>query len=539
MKTDSFSTIVGRIHKISGPLSCFRHADERTALFAKLEKLGKWECIPYIFHFVLDGSKQAATLAAETIHAIIEKTPKRHLPKLEEFVNRTSGSTWNYDADYPELRTSDVKTIEGFGEFSAALLGIASFDHNGHIREAATRALGALGDGRAIPFLLLRMNDWVAQVRAAATDALERRTNAGNALFFVDSIELVERLRECGRGDHGAFVARINELIRRPEVRPAVLEVLSKGHFLARRQAARVLLEDDAIDPLALCEYIRQAPDSMVYALVANEACRKYEDERLKAVYDIFKAGPFPQVRAALIDAIAGKDTGLLKDALWEGLVDPGGLVRATCRFYLKKAGVSREAIAGRYRELIRSGRPAAAVIQGLTETGVASDADLIAGCIDNERVSVASAAIRGLAQLAPEKYYSRCAPLVTSPRPAVSKAARDVIIKFVDWANPEELWRIYMGAEAVHVRRNLIRDFNSMRKWDRIGLLLGVLELGRPNEWNEAYGHVQDWLRVSNKSYAILPTASQTATIRQRLAALKKRQDDRMWSRIEMLLPK
>src|ERR1700741_4148225 len=73
---------------------------------------------------------------------------------------------------------------------------------NGFKRENAVRRLGMLGNPMAIPSLIVRANDWVPQVRAAARDALSKLLRAGNGEAFVASLPAIMHLQTCTRDNH-------------------------------------------------------------------------------------------------------------------------------------------------------------------------------------------------------------------------------------------------------------------------------------------------------------------------------------------------
>ena len=59
-------------------------------------------------------------------------------------------------------------------KIGAHILGIASFDPDGYLREAALKEMEQLDTGNILPYVLLRLNDWVPQVATLAQDILKK-----------------------------------------------------------------------------------------------------------------------------------------------------------------------------------------------------------------------------------------------------------------------------------------------------------------------------------------------------------------------------
>jgi hypothetical protein len=58
---------------------------------------------------------------------------------------------------------------------TSAIAGILSMHANGYVRQFAVKALSKFTDGSEIPFLLLRLSDWVPQVSAEAVLSMQQR----------------------------------------------------------------------------------------------------------------------------------------------------------------------------------------------------------------------------------------------------------------------------------------------------------------------------------------------------------------------------
>lgn len=126
----------------------------------------------------------------------------------------------------------------GYGRDTGAWVELLG-SRNGHERQAAVEALQDLRYGEALPALLLRVNDWVPQVRAAAQKAVRVFLDDAflpNWIRALDSIVALERAR---RADHQELFDAISSYLRHPARLPAVMAAAGE----ARTSVKRYVLE--------------------------------------------------------------------------------------------------------------------------------------------------------------------------------------------------------------------------------------------------------------------------------------------------------
>lgn len=81
---------------------------------------------------------------------------------------------------------------------------------SGYVRERAVLAIARSGNGAGLPHLLVRANDWVAQVRQAAVVGIGLFLTAEHLPSWAKALPEVEALGRCGRVDHGPLLMRIH-----------------------------------------------------------------------------------------------------------------------------------------------------------------------------------------------------------------------------------------------------------------------------------------------------------------------------------------
>jgi hypothetical protein len=86
-------------------------------------------------------------------------------------------------------------------------MALASFHPSGYVREEAIAHLAAVWDGTELPFLLIRVNDWVAPVRAPG----ERSSSGSRLIAGLTKWEAIAYLAHA-LPDHDPVIAAQAEM---------------------------------------------------------------------------------------------------------------------------------------------------------------------------------------------------------------------------------------------------------------------------------------------------------------------------------------
>jgi len=206
---------------------------------------------------------------------------------------------------------------------------VGSYD--GYERQAAVEALGRLRHGPAVRALLARANDWVPQVRAAATRVL--RSLLENALVaeWLGALDAVVALERARRADHRDLLEAIAAFLGQARYMPALLAAAAYSDASVKRYVSELQWAQAQNDDTRF-ELLRAAlsgPD----VILAREALRRMERGVAgiprRALVDAACCSRFAQIRAeGLRRALArpAEDTRSLAQAM---CLDSSALVRA------------------------------------------------------------------------------------------------------------------------------------------------------------------------------------------------------------------
>jgi len=155
-----------------------------------ISRYGQVGDIRYVFYFVFNERKRISLKAAEVINALLAKIKPQEWNCLYNSVR--SESIYNH-----QIRKFRKQFPE---EEAISLLGMASLNGDGYIRQAALKELAKFQNGKIIPFVLLRLADWVEVVRKEADAILNQLLQSEYAHsfweyhFFYDWMQRIERV---------------------------------------------------------------------------------------------------------------------------------------------------------------------------------------------------------------------------------------------------------------------------------------------------------------------------------------------------------
>ena len=390
------------------------------------------------------------------------------------------------------------RLLEWFGPVGS--LGLRSFDRDGRVREGAVQQLAQMRDGSELPFLLIRLNDWVLQVRRKARQAVDRRIHPGYAAHFLHCLPLVYRLREQSRDDHSEVVGAVAELLRSSECRPVLLRGLHSVSRATRRFSFRLLLEAPADDLLEVLEDVLASEDAVLRLWAARELRKRLTATSLAAVLERLAGDRFMPVRREALYGFAEQPPELAQSRLRPALLDPHRSMRETARFYLSRIG--QQDFAQFYRDRFEGADEGelSLLIAGLGETGIAPDAARIAPLLAHSSIRVRRAAVRAIGRLAADEFGEQMLASLDDEAPSVSRAARNVLLVHPELAPARRLRQILEAAGQPHVQRFCLSLIGQLRWWDGASLLMKATGSSDEQVKADAFAYLNRWRANPNR---------------------------------------
>ncbi len=426
----------------------------------RIESAGEVAAIFYLAVFSIKCERSLANRASEVAEKLLRLLAPSELLVLDQHGRA------QYHYEDPELlkalrevAPAQLSELTELHPGAHALLGAMSFHWSGYVREAAVGQLAQLQMGDELPFMLVRLNDWIPQVRTATRQAIQDRTRPAYARHFAGNLRLLQQLLIWERIDHSAFLRWILEYLRKPECSAALDEQLSSTNPVDRRLAFDLLARPDYgelatllgkasqdVNPMIRLWAVRRArkdlPTEPLLSMAKKAMSDRYAAVRAQAVYAYLEHGP--------PDTISG--------TLRPFLLDPSASLRGIARFHL----AARESIdfASFYRALIASETPSkrALAIEGLGEVGTASEADVIQRCLGDAHPHVRAASIRALSRLDGDRFVGEFVDFLLDESPTVARAAANALAKRVGLVDHACLWQDNANLKPVAARVRVLR---------------------------------------------------------------------------------
>ena len=476
--------------------------DSADELLKEIGERAEPVAIPSIAPFLLDDRLRTAKAAARAISRLMRRLVPADLIQLDQEMRQRSPYLSPQWSKWHSLRPDELNRLIDLSEAPSTSLGLASFHASGYVRQAAVEKLASFSDGRELPFLLIRLNDWVQPVRSAAKPHLSRRIVVDYAPHFVTNLALVFNLLERGRDAHRRFVESILRLIKQPECSDALFAGLQSADRFVSRRCFELITEVPGVDVGAIIEQGLRAKDTMIRLWAARKARSVYKAGKLKAFLPVMWRDRFVPVRLEALSAYLEELSEEAPSRLRAALLDVHVAIRELAQYALRKSGGFD--IAAFYRDSLgNEGQSLYAAISGLGETGSAKDAGLILPYVSHPSPKVRRAGVQALNRLDGEAYIELLLASLADDVPSVSRAARDALKTRVPLIQPGQLWRVFNQSTQPHTKRAVAFLIAALPKWESIPMLVRACADSNERVSSAAREYVHRWMRRYNRSFS------------------------------------
>src|ERR1017187_7049924 len=229
---------------------------------AILERIGKEAEPPAIAHlmsFALALNGEVRAKSRPIIRGIFDRMPIDLLPLLDESLRRS----WSQLQYWYGLKPREAKTFRPHSQDDWLFLALLSCHRDGFVCVEAVQNLGAAPPEIAIPFLMIRMVDWVREVRLAADEKLLEQMKPAHGKVFVDCLGLLDRLSSNSRYRVG-YTTSVEGFLKVPEQAEALAAGLHSAVHSVRRRSFILALENPGLSKKSVIEKALNHPDVVV-----------------------------------------------------------------------------------------------------------------------------------------------------------------------------------------------------------------------------------------------------------------------------------
>jgi HEAT repeat protein len=222
----------------------------------------------------------------------------------------------------------DPRTVAGA---PIAIRMLATFHPSGYVREDAVKSLA--GEEEALPYLLLRLNDWVEPVASSAERAVDACLARASAAAVIRCLPIVERLRSVRRRALHAVVDSVERRVTSPSALAALREALGSGSSLVRRACVLYAARLPPGDSVSLLVPLTADRDSVVASRATEALVRIVPPAAMQATVGPLLHSPIGKVRLVSLGALLSSGAADLDGVLRRALLDTTAAVRELARY--------------------------------------------------------------------------------------------------------------------------------------------------------------------------------------------------------------
>ncbi len=473
----------------------------------RIAHIGSPAALPWLLPLVHSDNENIRAAAERAVAVLLPKLRPHQIVELECLIRESWALFHSADHSY-----------RAETEFGARL---ASLDSSGWNREKAITALIRVGDVEALPFMLLRLNDWVTQVRKAAEKWFAVHGDSIQLSQLVGCLPILAVLSERSYGSTSSIVKLLLTRLTTSGASAVLLEVLPHTTARVRRLAFTLLAPSGALhDPALQAELLRHS-EPMLGILLLKHLRVESPDLPSELLNQALMSRSATLRRYALY-CLSENQIRRLTPLLSQAIFDSAQGVRNFAQYHLLKQ-VSAEELQSRYSLAMQNARTSntlqAACIMGFHEVGGrwSTSRYLELASHPSMRVRVAVLRVFSASHFEASLPWLKTA-IESNDAPALSKAALAVLRRHPQSLTLDEVKALLAAKNSDIVRWRAFSLLCLRGKWEQLPVLLDLLHEA-PDFFNRrVLSHLSSWLSRFNRSQ-IQPTRAQ---VEQSLTALK-----------------
>lgn len=391
----------------------FPKAKDKLEALNKLRNDADLGDINYIFPLILTKNATLVLTAAQIVAGVM---------------NRIEDKAWNRIYDQIKYTKIDEKSMVSLLDFepniTIHLLGVASLNSSGYVREKALKLISGVKHPSAIPYVLLRLNDWVRSIRNLAEHILKNMLTADNISLFINYFALINRLQNSVRVDLKNIKKEIIDFLKDDLFSDIIVSQLKHPQVKTRLFCYELLKErivkDDKIITYALQDKSFEVRMWLVQAISVLEPKAQYAFIE-KLIHD-----KSAKVKTAVLREYEDVVCLKFRDRLEGLLVDENASVREEARFIVKKRSIIIDIPEFYRQQILRN--PIPGVILGLGETGEKRDFDVVCSYRLHEEIKIRLAALMAMWHLSPVDALGFVMDALNSDIPKIRKTVKRLL---------------------------------------------------------------------------------------------------------------
>lgn len=413
--------------------------------------------------------------------------------KIDIQMRQTTSIEWNID--WQTLKVENFITKEMSPEEQRAVLIFSSFNPNGYIREQALKLLVFYEE--TLPYITLRLNDWVYNIRQTALNMFSKRLVDATAEEIINTFPYIYKLEKGKRADNSIIFPLIQDKFY------ADKKLLEKGLASSNIRTRKISLFFLSNSSLAkdnlLLEHIKKEKDPFLRRMIFQMLFKKGID--IKELSKYFLKDKQPSNRLLALQYLHDYDINIAFINAYHMLLDRNLQVRILSRKIIKTVDKTDNFHQFYLKNLSSN---TAIAIYGLGEVGTKEDCYIIEPYLKNNKISIVRAAMISLMYLNSENYITLITEMLNSDYQNIVNTAFILLKKYKDY-DYKKILSIHQKTDYENTKIKCALLLFHTSKWK--ALLYTLTIIGSSYEKLEAIcqSQINRWLLSYNKSFQSL----------------------------------
>jgi hypothetical protein len=322
--------LVWSLFEKRGLLDRVRGHDQRPVILKRIAESRELRVVPALLPLVVLDERLAPE-AGRTITALVRDATPVQLAWLDEQLR-----TWYHGLYWSNAwHTASPEAVSRAAQapgLQTVVIGLLASHRNGFVRAAVLDVLAQRRDGEEIPFLCLRVNDWVEPVAARASELLASRFRPENRQAVLSALPFVVRVLGARRRNH----AQIEQALSAVLLSDGGRDALALAHDIpttVRRTMYALMTGRETAIPRPVIDAALSDPDAVIRARALGVVAADTEFPNRDGILDLLLRDRVPTVRRRALKVFATAVPGRLHELFPDVLLDRAPSVRSLARF--------------------------------------------------------------------------------------------------------------------------------------------------------------------------------------------------------------
>lgn len=293
---------------------------------------GRQNYLAIVYQAFALGDSGSIELAAEAVGTVMNGMDAAQIMRLDEQFRQYTSMEWLID--WKEVSLTAIKDKVKSREDYLWVVRLGTFHPNGFFRQKCLEELGK--DPESLPYLLLRLNDWVRPIREQMARIVTECIERASVDALIAALPFLEKVKRGERRD-SALVPVLEEKVGqriRKQLENVNLYRLHQYDFRVKKYLYHLLIGEKILDKKQADDVLKWEKNSNCRSVIIREILEQYAPALEEL--DIYLENRSAVVRRKALDfkyAILKKD--------WPGLekmlLDRSGGIRDSVRYILQK----------------------------------------------------------------------------------------------------------------------------------------------------------------------------------------------------------